>query len=72
MWRLNLTLNGDRADQPRGTATTTNTTAASRGVGLYQAFIARDFKDGSVVHSIQVGLDSPFFNRAGDIGPNTQ
>ena len=71
-WRLNVTLAGDRADQPRGTAATTSTTAASRGVAVYQAFIARDFKDGTVVHTIQGGLDFPFFNRAADFGPNTQ
>lgn len=69
-WRLNITLNGDRADQPRGSATTSNTTLATRGVGVYQAFLARDFRDGTVVHSVQGGLDYAFFNHAGDFGPN--
>jgi hypothetical protein len=72
VWRLNITLSGDRADQPRGTATTTSTGPATRGVAVYEAFLARDFRDGTVVHTIQAGLDFPFFNRAGDFGPNTQ
>ena len=76
VWRLNVTLNGDRADQPRGAATagntTTNTSASTRNVGVYQAFLARDFKDGSIIHTLQGGLDTAFFNRAGDLGPNTQ
>lgn len=70
VWKLNITLNGDRADQPRGTATTSNTTLATRGVGIYQAVLAREFRDGNVVHSIQGGLDYAFFNHAGDFGPN--
>lgn len=74
VWRLNFTLNADRAEQPRGDGTnaSTATTAATRNVGIYQAFLARDFKVGSLLHSVQGGLDTTFFNRAGDIGPNTQ